>query len=179
VRRDREDPLMRARVPATLTRRLGAAFYDLLVVIAIWIVVYFPLIALGRFDGSIGDSLHPLHLALRLGLAFAYFGWCWTRGGATLGALAWKLEVARVDGAAVTWSDAARRFGVALGYLAPLALLEAIAPGTQSHALFYLALLGPFLAGALASLSDPERRAFHERFLVTRLGLRADAKVPA
>jgi uncharacterized RDD family membrane protein YckC len=166
---------MIARVPATLTRRLGAAFYDLLVVIALWMVVYFPLVAGGWLDTSLDDSFDPRHLALRLGIAFAYFGWCWTRGGATLGALAWKLVVQRGDGAPLTWGDALRRFGVALGYLAPLALLELVAPGTQSHALFYLALLGPFVAGALWSLADPERRAFHERTLDTRLCARPAA----
>ena len=170
---------MIARVPATLVRRLGAAFYDLLVVIALWMVVYFPLVAGGWLHTSLDDSFDPLHLALRIGIAFAYFGWCWTRGGATLGALAWKLVVLRVDGAPVTWRDAAHRFGLALGYLAPLALLELVAPGTQSHELYYLALLGPFAAGVLASLADPERRALHERSLETRLCARPPAVGPA
>lgn len=156
-----------------LTRRLGAAFYDLLVVVALWMLVYLPLVAAGWIGGSADDSFSPAHLALRGAIAFGYFGWCWTRGGATLGALAWKVRVARTDGAPLGWRDAGHRFGVALGYLAPLALLELVAPNTQSHALYYSALLGPFLAGALASRFDPAGRAFHERFVATRLTARA------
>lgn len=164
---------------ASLTRRLGAAFYDLLVVIALWMLVYLPLVAAGWIGGSADDSFSPGHLALRGAIAFAYFGWCWTRGGATLGALAWKVRVTRVDGAPLDWRDAAHRFGVALGYLAPLALLELVAPNTQSHALYYSALLGPFLAGTLASRFDPAGRAFHERFLGSRLTSNAPASAAA
>lgn len=163
------------REPASLTRRLGAAFYDLLVVIALWMLVYFPLVAGGWLGTSPDDSFDPLHLALRGTIAFLYFGWCWTRGGATLGAQAWKLAVVRDDGAPLTWGDAARRFGMALAYLAPLALLELAAPATQSAALYYPALLGPFLLGALASRFDPAGRAFHERRLATRLVARPAA----
>lgn len=161
--------------PAPLLRRLGAAFYDLLVVIALWMLVYFPLVAAGWVGGSLEDSHHPGHLALRGAIAFLYFGWCWTRGGATLGALAWSLQVARADGAPLAWRDAAARFGIALAYLAPLAVLETAAPGTQSYALYYSALLGPFVLGAVAARFDPEQRAWHERFIATRLRRRTPA----
>lgn len=157
---------------ASLGRRVGAAGYDLLVVVALWMFAYFPLIASGQLEGAADDLFDPLHLALRLAIAFAYFGWSWTHGGSTLGALAWKLTVVRVDGAPLGWRDAAARFGVALIYLLPLALIELIAPATQSAPLFYGALLGPFALGLGYSQFDPQRRAFHERFLATRLTTR-------
>ena len=166
---------MTTRAPASLHRRLGTALYDLLVVVALWMLVYFPLVASGRIGGTVADSFAPAHLVLRGLIAFAYFGWCWTHGGATLGALAWRLEVARDDGAPLGWDDAARRFAIALGYLAPLALIELIAPATQSSALFYGALLGPFLLGVVAARLEPAGRAFHERWLASRLVVRRPA----
>jgi uncharacterized RDD family membrane protein YckC len=179
MRRRREDPSVTTREPATLPRRLGTALYDLLVVVALWMLVYFPLVASGHLGGAIDDSFSAGHLVLRCAIAFAYFGFCWTHGGATLGALAWRLAVVRDDDAPLGWRDAALRFVAALGYLLPLALLERVAPATQSSALYYMALLGPFLLGLAAARLDPARRAFHERFLATRLVMRASARTAA
>ena len=150
-------------------RRLGAAMYDFLIVAALWILCYFPLIKLGLATGTVADNFSPLHLALRLGIAFAYFGYSWTRGGRTLGGLAWKLVVVRADGEPLGWRDATARFGVALLYLVPVVLLESLQPATQSPPLFYAALLLPFLAGTGWCLIDPAGRAAHELPLSTRV----------
>jgi len=163
------------RPSASFPRRIGAAVYDLLVIVALWMLVYFPLVASGQVGGTIDDSFSVAHLVLRGAIAFGYFGTCWTHGGATLGALAWRLEVVRADGAPLAWRDAALRFAVALGYLVPLALLELVAPGTQSSALFYGALCVPFLLGLAAARYDHEGRAWHERGLETRMVARRAA----
>jgi len=154
---------------APVLRRLGAAGYDLLIVVALWMLAYFPLIASGLLSGALDDSAEPGHLMLRAAITFAYFGWSWTHGGRTLGALAWRLAVERDDGAALGARDAMLRFGVALGYLAPLAVLELMAPAGRSLAAFLGALVVPFLLGTLWCRSDPHGRALHELPLGTRL----------
>lgn len=156
------------RAPASVPRRLGAAFYDLLVVAALWMFVYFPLIGAGWFKGTLEDSADPRHWLLRIAIAFAYFAYCWTRGGSTLGALAWKIAVVRADGGPLTLRDAAPRFALAACYLLPLIALEFAYRMAVPPLLYYAALVGPFLLGTLWALRDPERRALHERFLATR-----------
>jgi uncharacterized RDD family membrane protein YckC len=154
---------------ASIGRRLGAALYDLLVVIALWMLVYFPLVASGLLVGTLDDNRDPRHWLLRGGIAFAYFGWSWCRGGRTLGLLSWKLGVVRADGAPLGLGDCAARFGVGLLYLAPLALLEAWYSLAVPPAPYYAALFGPFLAGTLWSRYDPRGRALHELPLATKV----------
>jgi uncharacterized RDD family membrane protein YckC len=108
-------------------RRLGAAFYDGLLLLAFWLLTTFVLVILA---GHALVSPHagtlskvPYWVAL-LCIAWAFFTWFWSHGGQTLGMRAWKLQV-RNDppGIAVEaqplppqlrWTDASRRFFVAL-----------------------------------------------------------------
>lgn len=125
-----------AILPAPLWRRLAAAAYDLLLVAAI-------LMAVGVIDlllrAAIGAGYYPRALGAALFLAvFGYFGLCWTRGGQTLGARAWRLQVRRRDGGALTWPIAALRYALAW----PAWLLLGL--------------------GLLWCLLDPRRRAWHD-----------------
>jgi uncharacterized RDD family membrane protein YckC len=153
----------------SIARRLGAAFYDLLVVIALWMLVYFSLIAAGAVGGTADDNLDPRHWLLRALIAFLYFAWSWTRSGRTLGLLTWKLALEREAGGLPTLPDAAVRFALACAYLIPVVALEVGYRMAVPPALFYPALLGPFLVGTLWALRDPHGRALHERLLATRV----------
>ena len=159
--------------PASVPRRLGAALYDLLVVAALWMLVYFPLIVAGVFQGSLADNRDPRHWLLRGAITFAYFAFCWCRGGRTLGLLSWHLQVTRADGAVLTLADAAQRFAFACLYLLPIAVLELAFRMAVPPALYYPALLGPFLLGTLWARVDPQSRALHELPLLTRVTVRA------
>ena len=154
---------------ASVPRRLGAAFYDLLVVCALWMLVYFMLIVSGAFVGSMQDNSDPRHWLLRGAIAFAYFALCWCQGGRTLGALSWRLQVVRADGGALTLKDAAARFALACAYLLPLVVLELAYRLAVPPALFAPARLGPFLLGTLWARIDAEGRALHELALATRV----------
>lgn len=158
--------------PASIARRLGAAFYDLLVIAALWMLVYFSLVAVGAVAGTLDDNRDPRHWLLRAMIAFLYFGWCWTRSGRTLGLLTWKLRLVREDGRPPTLGDAAARFGLACAYLLPVVALEIGFRLAVPPALYYMALLGPFLLGTLWALHDHQGRALHELPLVTRVTLR-------
>lgn len=126
----------------SLWRRLAALFYDVLPLMALWMIAAFAyLLALrGRYDPR-----HP-HWAMRLGLqsallavTAAYFMISWTRIGQTIGMRAWRLKLQREDGGAIgAWRALAR---------------------------FVLALTSLLLAGAgfWWALFDAEKRTLHDR----------------
>ena len=62
---------------------------------------------------SRGDAIAPGRLWYQtylLAVGFAYFGWCWTHGGQTLGMRAWGIRVVAGDGESLLWMQALLRF---------------------------------------------------------------------
>lgn len=123
-------------LPAPLWRRLAAALYDGLLLLALWMV-------LALLDALLRKALSlPYHAgSLRALLVFSgllFFGWFWTHGGQTLGMRAWRLQVRCQDGTALRWPNAALRYVTA-----------------------WLAWL-PLAAGVLWSAVDPRRRAWND-----------------
>ena len=105
------------RLPsAGVLRRLGAMFYDLLLVIAVMMVVtaaFLPLtggeaITSGRFG-----AWEYAYQALLLAIVILFFGLFWTRRGQTLGMAAWRLRVEREDGGLLSWGDVMKRLAAA------------------------------------------------------------------
>ena len=97
---------------APLWRRLAAALYDGLLMLALWMGALL-------LDVMIRDSLLGLPTsiaylqALVLLIWLGFFGWFWTHGGQTLGMRAWKLRVQMSDGRELRWPTAIARYGVA------------------------------------------------------------------
>ncbi|TFH87027.1 RDD family protein [Billgrantia azerbaijanica] len=118
--------------PAGLGRRLGGMLYDAFLVAAIWLLVTVLHLLVFRFGfgGSaeaVGSGLAQ-RLTLQLLLvasAFAFFAFCWGRGGMTLGMQAWRLRVQTPDGRPISLVQSLIRYAVAwlslaafgLGYL--------------------------------------------------------------
>jgi uncharacterized RDD family membrane protein YckC len=133
---------------APLWRRLAAAAYDGLVVLALWFVatgLILPLTHGQALDSSrpLAEALYRLYL---LAVGFAFFGGFWVRSGQTLGMLAWRVEVVNAeDSGAIRWRQALVR------YLA--AILSWIALG----------------AGFWWSLWDAEKKTWHDRLSGTEL----------
>jgi len=132
-------------VPAPLWRRLASAFYDALLLAAIWIVVAMADLYL-RGAAGLTPSVHALRAELVLA-ALLFFGWSWTHGGQTLGMRAWRLRLRRVDGLPVNWPTALARFAYA-----------------------WLAWL-PLGAGVLWCAIDARRRAWHDALSGTEVVL--------
>lgn len=113
--------------PAGVLRRLAALFYDLLLVTALAFVATFAMLPLARGEAILsstqGALAHAYHAVLAL-LVFAYFGWCWTRSGQTLGMKAWRLELQDAAGQRLGWPAAMVRFLFGTG-IAILAVLGA------------------------------------------------------
>ena len=140
---------MSESIHAPLWLRLAAIFYDLLVLLALWMLI--GALVLLAFDGEV-DVVHQpalYHIVLQaalLGVTAIYFVLSWCRGGQTIGMRAWGLRV--VDShsrQAPTWSRCVLRFAVAL--------LSLLAAG----------------AGFIWCLIDRERRAWHDLAARTRV----------
>jgi len=141
--------------PAGLALVLAAVAYDGLLTLAIAFLA--TALALAFTGGEAVAAGTPLYRAWLLVACFPYFGWCWSRGGQTLGMRAWRLALRREDGGPVTPADAALRY---LG-----ALVSWLALG-----LGFLWLLGP------------RRRSWHDilsRTVVVRVPRPVDGRTSA
>jgi uncharacterized RDD family membrane protein YckC len=110
---------------AGLLRRLAALFYDLLLVIALALVATFAMLPLTHGEAILastqGALAHAYH-AVWLLAVFAYFGWCWTRSGQTLGMRAWRIALRDTGERRLGWPGAIVRFllGAGISFLAVL-----------------------------------------------------------
>ncbi len=135
--------------PATLPARLAAIFYDLFVLVALWMLV--AALVLLAFGGEVDVAKQPplYHFVLQatlLAVTAGYFVLSWQRGGQTIGMRAWRLRVIdAASGRSPAWPRALLRFAVAL----PSLLLAG--------------------AGFLWCLVDPDRRAWHDLAANTRV----------
>ncbi|MFZ5466187.1 MAG: RDD family protein [Pseudomonadota bacterium] len=132
--------------PAGLLRRLGALFYDWLLIVALWFVLTALLLP---FTG--GEALPergPWHWAYQtvlLIVALGFYLWFWRKGGQTLGMRAWRVRLVDEEGETPTLRAMLRR------------------------ALWAVPSWGLLGLGVLSMYRDPERRALQDRMSGTRL----------
>jgi len=101
---------------AGVLRRLGAMFYDLLLVIAVMMVVTAVLLPLTGGDAITSERFGAWEYAYRLlllAVVVVFFGVFWTRRGQTLGMTAWRLRLQREDGSLLSWLDVFKRLAAA------------------------------------------------------------------
>lgn len=96
--------------PAPVWRRLAAAIYDGLLLVALWMVT-------SLFDVMIRDAVKLARnfaalQVLEFSIGLLFFGWFWIHGGQTLGMRVWRLQVRRPDGSPLRWPIAAVRYSV-------------------------------------------------------------------
>ncbi|MGZ8191298.1 MAG: RDD family protein [Methylococcaceae bacterium] len=100
-----------ASIPGFL-RRLGAIFYDFILLIAVLFLataLLLPFNAGEAFTSS--QILYPLYL---LAVSFFFYGWFWTHGGQTLGLRTWKIKVLTFNRQTISWQQALVRFLTAI-----------------------------------------------------------------
>lgn len=97
--------------PASLLLRLLAMLYDLMVLIALWMVT--AAIALAVTRGAL-DAAHPVYRLVLLAVAAGYLVISWRYSGQTIGMRAWRLRLTGRDGGLPTWSSASLRFAVSI-----------------------------------------------------------------
>jgi len=91
--------------------------YDGLLVLAIWLVTLFPMVAVSN-DVVFGATVRTI-LFLELYVFFAYF---WLARGQTAGMVAWRLALRSTDGKTVTLRQVTKRFFAAILCFASLGL---------------------------------------------------------
>ena len=157
--------------PTPFAVRLTALFYDLLTSLAIVLVLGLlaQLTTRGQLILVRGGHAHSpgWYQLLVLVVLAAYFVWSWMRGGQTLGARAWRMQVV-ADAGRVGLLRALGRFTAAASPL----LLLAFGPLVEPRWLL-AAMLLTWSVDYAAALFDRERRTLHDRLSGTRL-LRAN-----
>jgi len=132
---------MQNKPHASLTRRLLAIIYDLLLLLGVLFTVSGCAVAINR-----GEAVtHPLYYLALIATTFVFYGWFWTHGGQTLGMRTWKIQIVNDEGHDLSWKQAAVRFAAA-----------------------FIALL-PAGIGLIWMLFDSKRLAWHDKLSATRL----------
>lgn len=104
--------------PASLVKRLLAMLYDLMLILAIWMVTGFAAVGLNNGEAVEG----PLFKTSIFCITFLFFGFFWTRNGQTLGMQAWRLRVQTLDGYRLSWNRSLLRFMLSIVSWIPLGL---------------------------------------------------------
>ncbi len=94
--------------PVSLLRRIAIMFYDSILLIAL--LFFASLLVAVPFNITMEHPYYPLYILYIHIVAFLFFGWCWTRGGQTLGLKTWKIRVIANSGNRVTWRQAFLRY---------------------------------------------------------------------
>jgi len=98
--------------PPGIFKRLAIIIYDALLLIAVLFLATLVLLPF-QADNIFEPNSWQFSLYL-LFVSFLFYSWFWTRGGQTLGLLAWKLRVVNKEGRSISWRQAAIRFSVAI-----------------------------------------------------------------
>lgn len=161
---------------AGVLRRLGAMLYDCLPVLALLIIATFPFmpfvhgkVLVPREVGALAYVYWLVQLALTAGF-FVFF---WTRKGQTVGMLAWRLRLQRVDGSLPDWRVALARlaivFALLLPFLAGYWLIWRHWPDRHARVLAMCISLAPIAFAYLWIWIDRDRLAWHDRWTNTRV----------
>lgn len=94
--------------PVSLLRRIAIMFYDSILLIALLFFASLPVAI--PLNITMEHPYYPLYILYIHVVAFLFFGWCWTRGGQTLGSKTWKIRVISDTSKKVTWKQAFLRY---------------------------------------------------------------------
>jgi uncharacterized RDD family membrane protein YckC len=101
---------------AGFLRRLAAAAYDGLLLLAVLFVAAFLFLFL--LGSAVKPPLRYVFQAYLLAISALYFIWFWTHGGQTLAMRTWRIRLVTVDGQALGLNLGIKRFVLALANLA-------------------------------------------------------------
>jgi len=102
---------------AGLIPRIAAMGYDLLILLALWMIIgAIHMVIRGETGANTPGTLQFTLFPALLSGTFLFYFWFWTHGGQTLGMRAWRLKVvhAELDGRPITLSQCIIRFLVGI-----------------------------------------------------------------
>jgi uncharacterized RDD family membrane protein YckC len=131
-------------LPASFLRRIGAIFYDSMLVVSFLFVAGMlsmkgMMLAMDLENIPAGSTTAKVFFVYLVLLAYLFFAWFWIHGGQTLGMRAWKVKLIRQDGMTISWGQAFLRFCYSIVSWVPLG------------------------AGYLWSLIDKDKQAWHDK----------------
>jgi uncharacterized RDD family membrane protein YckC len=170
---------------AGLLRRIAALAYDCLPLFAILFVGTVAVLPLTGGEAitpaTEGLAAYLAYRAFLALLALGYFGLAWTRGGQTIGMMAWKIRLVDRGAHAPGWPTALWRFafGFVLAVAAESGLRLAYEPGAAASGIAAGLLLLPLAANFAWIPFDPQRRSLQDLACGTRmLRTRVSAHAP-
>lgn len=98
--------------PPGFLRRLGAMFYDSLLLLALLMMLSYPYVWLTGGDRP-GLTVRTLYQIYLLAICFLFYAGFWIRDGQTLGLRTWRMRLISNNGGPITWALAFKRFGYA------------------------------------------------------------------
>ena len=97
---------------AGLGRRLGAALYDALLVLALMFLATLPFIAARGWEPV--EPRDPVYRLVMFLVAWLFYAIFWSQYGRTLGLQSWRLRIETADGRKPTFAAASVRFVAAI-----------------------------------------------------------------
>lgn len=95
----------------SMIKRIAVGSYELLVLIAIWLIFAGIFIALFG-DATAGFKRFALQLTL-WSVTGVYFIWCWKKSGQTVAMKTWKLQLVSQNGLPLTYQQLVLRYAFA------------------------------------------------------------------
>lgn len=160
-------PLAEKPVPS-IPRRMAALPYEGLLMLALMLVMSFPIAGLkGATLNGVPHLIFQLYLLAVLG---AYFTWFWRHGGQTLPMKTWRLRVLTRNGDALNWKFALRRFICATLFYGPACagIMFAFFPNRISP-LITMWTFFPMIATLFWAKFDADKQFLHDRWAGTRI----------
>ncbi|VAW64681.1 hypothetical protein MNBD_GAMMA09-1004 [hydrothermal vent metagenome] len=113
-------PYISNYLPVSLLKRLIAFIYDLLLIIAIFMILGSLISILTTFIVNGGNAIteeHGFYLINKMIVlstlflsSLFFYGWFWTHGGQTLGMKTWRIQLISNDGGNISWKQAFIRY---------------------------------------------------------------------
>jgi uncharacterized RDD family membrane protein YckC len=151
-----------------ISRRIAALPYEALLLLALMLVMSFPIA--GLKGATLSGAPHVIFQIYLIAVVFAYFTWFWRHGGQTLPMKTWRFRVVTQNGEALNWRYALRRFICALLFYGPAVAgtMMMFFPNRISPVLTMWTFL-PMVATLFWARFDADKQFLHDRWAGTRL----------
>ncbi len=149
-------------------RRIAALPYEGLLLLALMLVMSFPIA--GLKGAALSGTPHVIFQIYLVAVVFVYFTWFWRHGGQTLPMKTWRFRVVTQAGVALDWRFALRRFICAVLFYGPAVAgtMMIFFPNRISPVLTMWTFL-PMVATLFWARFDADRQFLHDRWAGTRI----------